>query len=143
MLHTDNVNPFVNIYKHAHEILKDEYERQASNEEESTPFHIRLSPQMTMELVTGNDRRTENLPTTSEIAAVIPTEFAGSSFRDIKITYRNGIEHGSNSFKRINQTHAAFMPLHYVLLFPRGDYGWHWGLRLSAVNLPNSNVEAS
>ena len=141
MLHTDNVNPFVNIYKHAHEILKDEYERQASNEEESTPFHIRLSPQMTMELVTGNDRRTENLPTTSEIAAVIPTEFAGSSFRDIKITYRNGIEHGSNSFKRINQTHAAFMPLHYVLLFPRGDYGWHWGLRLSAVNLPNSNVE--
>ncbi|KAG1578619.1 hypothetical protein G6F48_011789 [Rhizopus delemar] len=93
MLHTDNVNPFVNIYKHAHVILKDEYERQASNEEESTPFHTRLSPQMTMELVTGNDRRTENLPTTSEITAVIPTEFAGSSFRDIKITYRNGVEH--------------------------------------------------
>jgi Helitron helicase-like domain at N-terminus len=22
------------------------------------------------------------------------------------------------------------MPLHYVLLFPYGDYGWHWGLRL-------------
>ncbi|KAG1487529.1 hypothetical protein G6F50_012747 [Rhizopus delemar] len=140
-LHTDNVNHFVNIYKHAHEILKDEYERQASNEEESIPFHIRLSPQMTLELVTGNDRRTENLPTTSEIAAVIPTEFAGSSFRDIKITYRNGIQHDSDSFKRINQTHAAFMPLHYALLFPRGDYGWHWGLKLSAVNLPNSFIQ--
>ncbi|KAG1494147.1 hypothetical protein G6F46_009148 [Rhizopus delemar] len=94
-----------------------------------------------MELVTGNDRKTENLPTTSEIAAVIPAEFAGPSFRDIKITYRNSIEHDSNSFKRINQTHAAFMPLHYVLLFPRGDYGRHWGLKLSAVNLPNCFIQ--
>ncbi|KAI9329433.1 hypothetical protein BD770DRAFT_449674 [Pilaira anomala] len=29
-------------------------------------------------------------------------------------------------FKRINETHAAYMPLHYVLLFPAGDYGWNW-----------------
>ena len=26
------------------------------------------------------------------------------------------------------------MPLYYVLLFPRGDPGWHWGLRLRNSN---------
>ena len=142
MLHAENVNPFVNIYKHAHEVLKEEYERQSSTEETLIPFHVRLSPQMTTELVKGNDRRTENLPTTSEKAAVIPTEFAGSSYRDIRITYRNDSEGSTGLLKKINQTHAAYMPLHYVLLFPRGNYGWHWGLRVSAVNLPNSDVVA-
>ena len=125
MLHAENVNPFISIYKHAHEILKDEYERQTLSEEEPIPFHVRLSPQMTMELVKGNDRRTENLPTTSEIAAVIPTELAGSSYKDIRIIYCNDSEENTSLLKRINQTHVAYMPLHYVLLFPCGDYGWH------------------
>ncbi|KAI9332265.1 hypothetical protein BD770DRAFT_477723 [Pilaira anomala] len=26
---------------------------------------------------------------------------------------------------------VAYMPLHYVLLFPAGDYGWNWGMRLA------------
>lgn len=37
----------------------------------------------------------------------------------------------TNIFQRISQTHAAYMPTHYVLLFPHGTYGWHWGMRLS------------
>ncbi|KAK4521041.1 Isochorismatase domain-containing protein [Mucor velutinosus] len=132
-------NPFVRIYKHAHEILSAEEERQAQDHV-SEDAYIRLNPQMRLELVVGEDRRTQNLPTVNEIAAIIPNEYADSSFRDILITYRNSTSTNSRGlFRRINETHAAYMPLHYVLLFPRGEYGWHWGLRLQ---LPASTVDA-
>ena len=32
--------------------------------------------------------------------------------------------------KRINEGHAAYAPLHYVLLFPRGELGWHRSIPL-------------
>ena len=35
-----------------------------------------------------------------------------------------------NSFTLINPNHALYLPLHLVLLFPYGEPGWHWGLRL-------------
>ncbi|KAK4510430.1 uncharacterized protein ATC70_012169 [Mucor velutinosus] len=125
-------NPFVSIYKHAHEILKEEEERQAQDGV-SENAHIRLSPQMQMELVVGQDRRTQNLPTVNEIAAIIPNECSDRSFRDILITYRsNSSARAQGQFKRINETHAAYMPLHYALLFPRGEYGWNWGQRLQS-----------
>ncbi|KAK4514004.1 Palmitoylated plasma membrane-bound casein kinase [Mucor velutinosus] len=126
-------NPFVSIYKHAHEILKEEEERQAQDGV-SENAHIRLSPQMQMELVVGKDKRTQNLPTAvNEIAAIIPNECSDRSFRDILITYRsNSSARAQGQFKRINETHAAYMPLHYALLFPRGEYGWNWGHRLQS-----------
>ncbi|KAK4512246.1 uncharacterized protein ATC70_002942 [Mucor velutinosus] len=132
-------NPFVRIYKHAHEILGAEEERQAQDHV-SEDAYIRLNPQMRLELIVGEDRRTQNLPTVNEIAAVIPNEYADSSFRDILVIYRNSSFTSSRGhFRRINETHAAYMPLHYVLLFPRGEYGWHWGLRLQ---LSASTVDA-
>ncbi|KAK4519555.1 uncharacterized protein ATC70_009791 [Mucor velutinosus] len=132
-------NPFVRIYKHAHEILDAEEERQAQGHV-SEDAYIRLDPQIRLELIVGEDRRTQNLPTVNEIAAIIPNEYADSSFRDILVIYRNSSSTSSRGhFKRINETHAAYMPLHYVLLFPRGEYGWHWGLRLQ---LSASTVDA-
>jgi len=105
-------NPFVHIYKHAHEILREEEERQAVNNVNEEAY-IRLNPQMQMELIVSEDRRTQNLPTVNEIAAIIPDEYADRSFRDILITYRNNSANNAQGlFRRINETHAAYMPLH-------------------------------
>jgi hypothetical protein len=102
-----------------------------------------------MRLIEGSDRRTQNLPTTEEAAAIIPTEYDDRSFRDIVLTLRRAVNNISASlrdqysseyhFQRISQTHAAYMPTHYVLLFPHGDYGWHWGMRLSSSTNTTSN----
>lgn len=79
----------------------------------------------------GADRRRENLPTSNEVAAIIIDEYDKPCERDIFLTERvNGIN--GTSMKRISQNHAAYMPLHYVLLFPHGDKRWHWGLRIDA-----------
>ena len=32
---------------------------------------------------------------------------------------------------RINQNHPSYMPLHYTLLLPHSDSGWHWTLQLT------------
>lgn len=88
---------------------------------------------MKMELVAGTDRRTENLPTSNEVAGIIPNEYSIASFRDICIYLREN-DNDSNDFGRyahISQTHTLYMPLHYTLLFPNGDLGWNWGLTLT------------
>ncbi|CAO0796173.1 unnamed protein product [Mucor circinelloides] len=130
-------NPFVQIYKHAHGVLSEEEQHQTST---SNDTYIRLSPRMKMELAAGQDRRTYNLPTANEIAAVIPNEYSDRSFRDTLITYRNNSSNSANGlYRRINETHAAYMPLHYVLLFSRGEYGWHWGRRLMSSGNADGN----
>ena len=108
-------NPFVSMCKSAHEML--------SNVNEDNSF-VRIFPSMRIELVAGSDRRTENLPSSNEVAGIIPNE----SFRVIQIYLRNN--EGERSFSTISQTHALYMPLHYTLLFPMGDLGCNWGLRM-------------
>ena len=41
------------------------------------------------------------------------------SNRDILLRLRHG------GFQRISEVHPSYDPLHYVLLFPKGDDGWH------------------
>jgi len=138
VLHTCN-NPFVRIYKHAHEILSAESVRQSENNTDEV-FHVVVSPEMKMELIVGSDSRTQNLPTANEIAAIIPNEYSERSVRDIVITYKNNNRNQYN-YHRIHETHAAYMPLHYVLLFPMGDYGWNWGMKLANNANNASNAE--
>ena len=77
---------------------------------------------MHLVMESGADRRRENLLTGNELAVIIPDEFGEQSRRDIVLAVR---EPGRNHLrlKRIDVTHAAYMPLHYVLLFPCGDKG--------------------
>ena len=51
--------------------------------------------------------------------------------RDIQLQLR-GTDTNPSGCKRISQNHASYMSLHYVLLFPHGDPGWHWGLELTS-----------
>ena len=70
----------------------------------------------------GTDRQRSNLPISDEIAGIIPDEYGEPCKRDIILTERVAGVTGT-SLKRIDQNHAAYMPLHYVLLFPHGEHG--------------------
>ncbi|ORE12542.1 hypothetical protein BCV71DRAFT_240043, partial [Rhizopus microsporus] len=135
-------NPFSCIYRHAHEILSRNENTNTggdlsnntndNNESNNLPYII-ISPSMRMRLIEGSDRCTTNLPTMEEVAAVIPTEYSDRSFRDIVLTLRSYSNLRQSTgfdqhFRRISHRHAAYMPIHHVLLFPHGAYGWHLGV---------------
>jgi len=113
-------NPYIHVYHTARERL-----RSCSAE---VPARVLLSPQLQLTLKTGADRRRENLPTSDELAVIIPDAAADAPVREIVLAARGG-QDGSR-YQRISSAHAAYMPLHYVLLFPKGDPGWHPGLQL-------------
>ena len=103
-------NPFIIVYKTARERLTDQ----------QTDFRILLNPQLRLVIESGADRRRENLPTSNEVTAIIPDEYTDASRRDLILTVREaGRERPQIHI--VNVTHAAYMPLHYVLLFLYGD----------------------
>src|ERR1700724_1106021 len=71
------------------------------------------------------DKRRYNLPGAAnrEIAVIIPGE--GDITRDPRdiILHRKG-----GGLRRINETSPAYQALHYVMLFPTGQLGWHSNL---------------
>ena len=72
---------------------------------------------------------------------IIPTEYGDSTFRDIVLAMR--VQDRGTKFSIINANHAAYMPLHYVLLFLRGEFGWHWGLELQNQDENHQKIRMS
>jgi hypothetical protein len=63
------------------------------------------------------DRRTYNAPTTTEIGMVyINSESSDVGPRDIVIRTR------SNEVRRVSELNQHYDPLHYVMMFPEGDF---------------------
>ena len=73
------------------------------------------------------DSRRYNAPTAQEIAVILPNDGYGEEVanRDIVLYARKG------GIQHITETHRAYDTLHYVLLFPLGEDGWH-------LNIPHS-----
>ena len=68
------------------------------------------------------DLRRYNLPTANnEVAAIIPGDSSEehSNHRDIILRLRGG------GLQRISHLNPSYSSLHYVLLFPHGEDGWH------------------
>ncbi|CAK9291044.1 unnamed protein product [Gordionus sp. m RMFG-2023] len=66
------------------------------------------------------DVRYCNKPTSSEIAVLLPGDGSDHiAHRDIILKTLSG------PLRRINELHSSYDPLQYVLLFPRGDIGYH------------------
>ena len=68
------------------------------------------------------DHRRYNLPTaaSTEIAVILPgSEDQPQGDRDIIVRRKDG------SLLQIDQRHPFYVSLHYVLLFPTGQLGWH------------------
>ncbi|KAJ6566058.1 hypothetical protein B0H19DRAFT_1024942 [Mycena capillaripes] len=103
------------VYKQAYKVLDE------LGDVEDAEIRLRVVP--------GNDRRRYNLPTAEEIAVVLPGDDSSGDGRDIIL--RNRVPTDSPML-RISDLHPAYSPLYYVLLFPRGEHGWHSDLYLAA-----------
>lgn len=103
---------YASVFRHAHEVLHD------SEAEDVT---------LSLHCLSSNDRRRYNLPTTDEVAVIIPNIDGwdwDTDGRDIILHHRaDGLTH-------ISEGHPAYVGLHYVLLFPHGEHGWHWNMHL-------------
>ncbi|XP_026417496.1 uncharacterized protein LOC113312978 [Papaver somniferum] len=67
----------------------------------------------------STDIRRYNLPTADEIAVIVPEiTYKETGVRDIILHLRE-----NNGLKQISECHPAYLPLHYVLLFPFGELG--------------------
>ncbi|XP_057770918.1 uncharacterized protein LOC130990707 [Salvia miltiorrhiza] len=80
-----------------------------------------IQPDVNLRLISerGKDARTYNLPSTSEVAALIVGDIDDSmGNRDIVIEFKSG------QLKRINELHPSYLALQYPLLFPYGEDGY-------------------
>jgi len=116
-------NPLIRIYLTARERFV-EISAAESN------FHLILNPQLGLVVERGADLRRENLPTADEVSMTLPEEYSSAGFRDIVLACRMNGDDRDNPFTLINPNHASYPSLHYVLLFPYGEPGWHWGRTL-------------
>ncbi|UZO22173.1 uncharacterized protein OCT59_014543 [Rhizophagus irregularis] len=104
MLH--DINPYVNQFRQAGNLLKH-------------------NPSLDLKLVITNNRTKDpqryNTPNASEVAAIMigNGQEIEHQNRDIVLQPHEG------NIKQISELHCAYTPLHYVLMFPRGEDGWH------------------
>jgi len=103
-----HLHPATQLYKQAYEIT-----REMPNHQQ-----CRIALRYDKEC----DQRRYNLPTaaSNEIAIILPgdgDEVQGS--RDIILYCQNG-----QGLQRISDLHPLYQALHYVLLFPTGQFGW-------------------
>ena len=100
----DEVNPYAKTFQIASQMLKD------GNPEEIKVKLIRKRK---------HDGRTYNLPTASEVAALI--------VGDIDVNYGNRdiiVQSLDGRLQRISELHPSYLPLHYPLIFIYGEDGY-------------------
>jgi hypothetical protein len=64
--------------------------------------------------------RRKNLLISNKVAVIIPDKYSNTSFYNIILTERYA-PNKQPQYYYINLTHTVYMPLHYILLFPRGN----------------------
>ena len=75
---------------------------------------------MRLILEAGANCRYKNLLISNEVAVIILDEYGNTYFRNIILMERY-TPNKQPRYYRINLTHTAYIPLHYVLLFPCGN----------------------
>jgi hypothetical protein len=121
----ESVNPYIGLYRTAREQL-------VAMASHTSPGYASLTTQLGLVMEPGADRRRENLPTTSEVAAIIPDVGRGTEPREFSVMLR--APQDGPSCQRVAITDPRYFPLHYVLLFPHGDPGWHPNMVLQSVS---------
>jgi hypothetical protein len=101
----DEYNPYVQTYR----TIRDNLMSQTNHPE----VRLRILRKR------GRDGRRYNLPSASEVAALIVGDFDAADFeRDVIIETQSGL------LQRISVFEPAYLPLQYPLLFPRGEDGF-------------------
>ncbi|RAL48753.1 hypothetical protein DM860_001073 [Cuscuta australis] len=84
----------------------------------------------------ARDSRNYNIPTVDEVVALVVGDFNSSNEeRDIIVTKRNGF------LQKIHETHTAFIPLQYPLLFPFGEDGYQENIPIRESFWVNKEVK--
>lgn len=117
----DRSNPFVTQFRAAATFLAD-------------------NPHQSLKLVLLGSRkfdgRTYNLPTSSEVAALIVGDIDHNfNVRDIILHETRG------GVQRINELHPSYLPLQYPLLFPFGEDGYRDDIKHRTETLTSTKVK--
>jgi hypothetical protein len=74
----------------------------------------------------GYDGRRYNMPTASEVAALVVGDYDAADFeRDLVVEERSGL------LKRLSVFEPSYLPLQYPLIFSRGEDGFHRDIKFS------------
>jgi hypothetical protein len=109
-----NINPYVEMFKMARDMMATE----------GAPMDLKLR------LIASRtkDARQYNVPTPNEVVALMVGDgFEVVDRRDIIIAQQAG------PFQRISELHVGYMAIHYPLLFPYSEDGWHPNISLNGV----------
>jgi hypothetical protein len=109
-----NINPYVEVFKMARDMMATE----------SAPMDLKLR------LIASRtkDARQYNVPTADEVATLMVGDGSKAvDRRDVVLAQQAG------PFQRISELHVGYMALHYPLLFPYGEDGWHPKISLNGV----------
>ncbi|KNZ72420.1 hypothetical protein J132_03386 [Termitomyces sp. J132] len=107
------VNPFIGLYKQARQIMGEVPEGQPQ----------RLSVKLTADF--GDPRRYNDPNEQEGVAAVIPGDGSEERSNDCDIVLHL---HGGQ-LKQISHLHPYYTPLHYTIIFPTGQPGFHTNIR--------------
>jgi len=102
-------HPYIGHYCYTYELIR---KKPVEEQEEITiRLHVNLQ----------QDQRTHNLFTAEEIAVIIPEDVVHHALdnRDVVLWARG------EQLEWISQNSPSYSALHYVLLFPKGENGWH------------------
>ena len=113
---------YVPMFKHAYERLRLEESRGVTD----IQVCLQVDP-------TTDGRRYNLSASNTEIAIAMPGSGESKNRRDIILRLR------SAGHQRISEMHPAYLTLHYVLLFPCGEFGWHKRIPHKDVDLPQVN----
>jgi hypothetical protein len=74
------------------------------------------------------DARRYNVPTTDEVVTLMVGDGSKAiNRRDVVLAQQVDL------FQRISELHVGYMALHYPLLFPYGEDGWHLNISFNGV----------
>jgi hypothetical protein len=111
-----NINPYVKVFKMARDMM--------ATEGVPTDLKLRFIASRT------KDARQYNVPMANEITTLMVGDgFEVIDRRDVVVAQQVG------PFQRISELHVGYMALHYPLLFPYGEDGWHLNIPLNGVVL--------
>jgi hypothetical protein len=109
-----NINPYVEVFKMARDMMAIK----------GAPMDLKLC------LIASRrkDARRYNVSTPDEVAALMVGDgYEAVDRRDVVIAQQAG------PLQRISELHVGYMALHYPLLFPYSEDGWHPNIPLNAV----------
>jgi hypothetical protein len=101
-----NINPYVEVFKMARDMMATE----------GAPMDLKLR----LIISRTKDAFRYNVPTANEVVALMVGDgFEAVNRRDVVLAEQ------VSPFQRISELHVGYMVLHYPLLFPYGEDGWH------------------